>query len=114
MGKVYRALDKKLNEEVALKLIKPEISSDKKVIERFRNELKIARKIVHKNVGRMYELMEDEGAHYITMENVVDFSGLFSFCPCSSYEKAVFEGNNHRLSLEAFNSFQSFLGYLFR
>jgi tetratricopeptide (TPR) repeat protein len=70
MGKVYRALDKKLNEEVALKLIKPEIASDKKVIERFRNELKIARKIVHKNVGRMYELMEDEGAHYITMEYV--------------------------------------------
>jgi serine/threonine protein kinase/tetratricopeptide (TPR) repeat protein/TolB-like protein len=70
MGKVYRALDKKLNEEVALKLIKPEIASDKKVIERFRNELKIARKIAHKNVGRMYELMEDEGAHYITMEYV--------------------------------------------
>jgi len=70
MGKVYRALDKKLNEEVALKLIKPEIASDKKVIERFRNELKIARKIVHQNVGRMYELMEDEGAHYITMEYV--------------------------------------------
>ncbi len=70
MGKVYRAVDKKLNEEVALKLIKPEIASDKKVIERFRNELKIARKIVHKNVGRMYELMEDEGAHYITMEYV--------------------------------------------
>ena len=70
MGKVYRALDKKLNEEVALKLIKPEIASDRKVIERFRNELKTARKIVHKNVGRMYELMEDEGAHYITMEYV--------------------------------------------
>jgi len=30
MGKVYRLLDKKLNEEVALKLIKPEIASDKK------------------------------------------------------------------------------------
>jgi serine/threonine-protein kinase len=70
MGKVYRAVDEKLNEEVALKLIKPEIASDKKVIERFRNELKTARKIVHKNVGRMYELMEDEGAHYITMEYV--------------------------------------------
>ena len=70
MGKVYRALDKKLMEEVALKLIKPEIASDKKVIERFRNELKTARKIVHKNIGRMYELMEDEGAHYITMEYV--------------------------------------------
>ena len=70
MGKVYRAFDKNLNEEVALKLIKPEIASDKKVIDRFRNELKTARKIVHKNVGRMYELMDDGGTHYITMEYV--------------------------------------------
>jgi len=70
MGKVYRAVDKKLKEEVALKLIKPEIASDKKTIERFSNELKFARKVAHKNVGRMYELMEDKGTHYITMEYV--------------------------------------------
>ncbi len=70
MGKVYRALDKKLNEEVAIKLVKPEIASDKKTLERFSNELKIARKITHKNVGRMYELMEEKGTHFITMEYV--------------------------------------------
>ncbi len=70
MGKVYRALDKKLNEEVALKLVRPEIASDKKTLERFSNELKIARKIAHKNVGRMYELMEEKGTHFITMEYV--------------------------------------------
>ena len=40
MGKVYRVEDKKIKEEVALKLINPEIASDKKTIERFRNELK--------------------------------------------------------------------------
>jgi len=70
MGKVYRALDKKLNEEVALKLVKPEVASDKKTLGRFSNELKIARKIAHKNVGRMYELMEEKGTHFITMEYV--------------------------------------------
>ncbi|HUU52266.1 MAG TPA: protein kinase [Candidatus Heimdallarchaeota archaeon] len=70
MGKVYRALDKKLNEEVALKLVKPEIASDEKTVERFRNELRLARKISHRNVGRMYELMEYKGVHYITMEYV--------------------------------------------
>ena len=70
MGKVYRALDKKLNEEVALKLIRPEIASDEKTVERFRNELRLARKISHRNVGRMYELMEYMGAHYITMEYI--------------------------------------------
>ena len=70
MGQVYRVLDKKLNEEVALKLIKPEIASDKETIQRFSNELKLARKIGHRNVGRMFELMQDEGIHFITMEYV--------------------------------------------
>jgi serine/threonine protein kinase/Tfp pilus assembly protein PilF len=80
MGKVYRAEDTKIQEEVALKLIKPEISSDKKTIERFSNELKLARKIVHKNVGRVFELMEDKGIHFITMEYVPgqDLKGLIS------------------------------------
>jgi len=78
MGKLYRALDLKLQEEVALKIIKPEIASDKETIERFSNELKLARRISHKNVGRMYELMEDKGDHYITMEYIAgqDLNGL--------------------------------------
>ena len=78
MGKVYRALDKKLDEEVAIKLIKPEIASDKRTLERFNNELKFARKVAHKNVSRMYELMEDKGTHFITMEYVrgQDLRGL--------------------------------------
>ncbi len=70
MGRLYRALDLKLQEEVALKIIKPEIASDKETIERFSNELKLARRISHKNIGRMYELMEDGGVHYITMEYI--------------------------------------------
>ncbi len=70
MGTVYKALDKELGEEVALKLIKPEIAADEKTIERFKNELKLARKIGHRNVGRMYELMEAEGKPFITMEFV--------------------------------------------
>jgi serine/threonine protein kinase len=70
MGKVYRVVDKKLNEEVAMKLVKPEIASDKKTLERFSNELKLARKIVHKNVARMFDLNEEKGTHYITMEYV--------------------------------------------
>jgi serine/threonine-protein kinase len=70
MGKVYRVLDKKLNEDVALKFIRVDIGSDKKTLERFSNELKIARKIVHKNVGRMYHLSEEKGTYYVTMEYV--------------------------------------------
>ena len=70
MGVVYRVFDKKIDEEVALKLLNPEVSSDLKTIERFRNELKIARKISHKNVCRMYDLNEEKGTQYITMEYV--------------------------------------------
>jgi len=70
MGRVYRAIDKKLNEEVAIKLIKPEIATDKKTIQRFSNELRLARKMAHKNIGRMYELMEERGTHFISMEYI--------------------------------------------
>jgi len=78
MGKVYKADDIELKEKVALKLIKPEISTDKNTVERFQNELKFARKIVHKNVGRMYDLGKEEGSYYITMEYVEgqDLKGL--------------------------------------
>jgi len=66
MGKVYKALDTDLKEKVAIKLIKPEVAVDKKTIERFRNELKFARKIRHKNVCQMYDLNREEGTQYIT------------------------------------------------
>jgi serine/threonine-protein kinase len=70
MGKVYRVYDRKLEEEVALKVIRPEIAADRKTIERFRNELKVARKIAHPHVCRMYDLGEDNGLNFIAMEYV--------------------------------------------
>jgi len=70
MGRVYKAHDTKIKEKIALKLIKPEIAKDKKTIERFSNELRLARKIRHKNVCGMFDLGEEKGSHYITMEFV--------------------------------------------
>ena len=70
MGKVYKAYDEEIKEKVALKLIKPEIAEDNTTVERFRNELKFARKIRHKNVCQMYDLNKEEGSYYITMEYV--------------------------------------------
>ena len=70
MGRVYKALDTKIDEKIALKLIKPEIATDKRTIERFSNELKYARKIRHNNVCQMYDLGEEKGNHFITMEFV--------------------------------------------
>ena len=70
MGKVYRVEDKKIKAEIALKLINPEIAADKQNIERFSNELKMTRMISHRNVCRMFDLGEDKGTHFITMEYV--------------------------------------------
>jgi len=70
MGKVYKALDTEIEERVAVKLLKPEIAADENMIRRFKNELKFARKITHKNVCRMYDLNEYESINYITMEYV--------------------------------------------
>lgn len=70
MGRVYKVLDRETKEKIALKLIKPEIASDKTTIERFRNELTSARKIAHRNVCRMYDLNKEEDDYYITMEFV--------------------------------------------
>ena len=70
MGSVYRVLDRTINEEVALKLLNPEIAADEKAVERFQNELKLARKITHKYICRMYDIHEADGALFITMEYV--------------------------------------------
>jgi len=70
MGTVYKAYDNKIREVVALKLLKPEIASDPEVIERFRNELKLARQVSHRHVCRMYDLGEEWLSIYISMEYV--------------------------------------------
>jgi len=78
MGSVYKVQDTKIKEKIALKLIKPEIAKDKKTIERFNNELRLARKIRHKNICQMFDLGEEKGTHFITMEFVPgqDLKGL--------------------------------------
>jgi len=70
MGRVFRALDTKTREEVAIKLIRPDIAEDRRTLDRFVNEIKLAHKISHRNIGKMYHLGEDQGLHYITMEYV--------------------------------------------
>jgi serine/threonine protein kinase/tetratricopeptide (TPR) repeat protein len=70
MGRVYKVFDNKIKEEVALKLLNPDVASDERTIARFSNELKFARKIINKHVCRMHDLNEENGTHYITMEYV--------------------------------------------
>jgi len=78
MGRVYRAFDKEIGEQVALKILHPEIALDNRTVDRFRNEIKLARRITHKNVCRMHELHQDKKQLFITMEYVSgqDLKGL--------------------------------------
>ncbi|MCJ7581032.1 MAG: protein kinase [Candidatus Aminicenantes bacterium] len=109
MGKVYKAIDTKINEKIAIKLIKSEIASNKKTIERFSNELKTARKIGHRNVGRMYHLSEEQGTHFITMEYVpgedlrsmIRMSGQLGIGTAIGIAKQICEGLSeaHRLGV---------------
>jgi serine/threonine-protein kinase len=71
MGVVYRAQDRQLGEAVAIKVLRPELGSlDPTVLERFKQELRLARRITHRNVVRTYDLGESGGTYYITMELV--------------------------------------------
>jgi serine/threonine protein kinase/tetratricopeptide (TPR) repeat protein len=70
MGRVYKVFDTEVREKMALKLLHPDIAGDEKTIERFRNELKLARGISHRNVCRMFDLGREEETYYITMEYV--------------------------------------------
>src|SRR4051794_15545811 len=68
MGTVYRVLDRELDEEVALKLLRTELSHAPEALVRFRREVKLARKVVHPNVARTFDLGVHAGQRFLTME----------------------------------------------
>src|SRR5213593_312639 len=71
MGVVYRAFDRELQEPVAIKTLRPEsLAGDSVALERFKQEIRLARRIAHRNVVRTYDLGEVNGMYYLTMEYV--------------------------------------------
>ena len=71
MGVVYRAFDREVGETLALKAIRPDVRQlDPTLLERFKQELRLARRITHRNVVRTFDLGEVDGIYYITMELV--------------------------------------------
>ncbi len=68
MGIVYKARDRETSETVALKVLKPEIATRPELVERFKTELRLARKITHKNVCRTYDLHRFGDTVVIAME----------------------------------------------
>ncbi|HMA45491.1 MAG TPA: protein kinase [Gemmatimonadales bacterium] len=71
MGVVYRAFDRELGEPVAIKTLRPDVvAGDPVALERFKQEIRLARRITHRNVVRTYDLGEVDGMYYLTMEFV--------------------------------------------
>jgi hypothetical protein len=70
MGLVYKARDRVSGDVLALKVINPEIAYSSHVIERFKAELRLARKITHKNVCRVHDLSQFGSIHVLSMEYV--------------------------------------------
>jgi eukaryotic-like serine/threonine-protein kinase len=70
MGTVYRARDKELDEVVALKLLRVDLLNQPGMLERFRQEVKLARRVTHRNVARTFDIGESEGEKFLTMEFV--------------------------------------------
>lgn len=68
MGEVYRGRDRELDEIVALKVIRGELLALPDALARFRTEVKLARRVTHRNVARAYEFVTSEGVAFYTME----------------------------------------------
>jgi serine/threonine-protein kinase len=70
MGVVYRARDEQVGETVAIKTLQDHLVADPRPLERFKQELRLARRITHRNVVRTHDLGQAHGCWYITMEYV--------------------------------------------
>jgi serine/threonine-protein kinase len=70
MGEVYRADDLKLGQVVALKFLPAAVADNASALQRFISEVKLGRQVSHPNVCRLYDLIEVEGRHALSMEYI--------------------------------------------
>src|SRR3954452_17352480 len=70
MGEVYRAEDLRLGQTVALKFLPAAVADDPQRLAQFHHEVRIARQVSHRNVCRVYDIGEDHGRVFLTMELV--------------------------------------------
>ncbi len=101
MGSVYRALDRELDDEVALKVLTPEaFEQGTAAIQMLKQEIRLARKITHPNVVRTHDLGEADGVRFLTMEyapgttlkELVDRKGALALAPGIQISKQLCRG----------------------
>jgi serine/threonine protein kinase len=70
MGEVYRAEDLKLGQPVALKFLPKAVAHRAELLSRLHNEVRVARRVSHPHVCRVYDIGEIDGEHFLSMEYV--------------------------------------------
>ena len=103
MGKVFRALDTRLNRSVALKILSPEHATDRETVLRFQNEAQSAARLDHENIARVYYVGEDRGLNYIVFEfiegvnvrDLVESKGPLRLAEAVSYTLQVADALAH-------------------
>ena len=70
MGTVYRARDIELDEDVAIKTLLPDLVADRVVVARFKDEIRLARRLTDPHIVRTHDFGEWGGVYYLTMEFV--------------------------------------------
>ena len=103
MGRVFRALDTKLDRHVAVKVLPCEQMADQETLQRFRNEAKSAARLDHDNIARAYDLGEDRGLSYLvfefvegdTIRDLVDRHGPMMLADALSYTLQVADALTH-------------------
>ena len=91
MGEVYRADDIKLGQQVALKFLPARLARDPVLLARLHDEVRLGRQIAHPNVCRIYDIIDWEGAHFVSMEYVdgEDLARLLRRIGRLAHDKAV-------------------------
>lgn len=107
-GLVYRAFDPQTNQIIALKVLHSALTSDRTYLERFHREARIAASIKHSNVVRIFEVGEDNGQHFISMEfvpenlaRVIESSGPLPIESAARFTIQIAQGLDaaHRLGI---------------
>lgn len=112
MAYVYKALCKKTEREVAVKILKSEFAGSSEYVERFKREAQAAFQLEHENVVQVYDVGYDENSYYMVMEfisgptlkNIIETSGFlpekqaieYALQICSALSSAHKNGIIHR------------------
>src|SRR5215204_2096759 len=85
MGEVYRALDPRLDRDVAIKVLPAELAASHEMLDRFRREARAVAAVNHPAIVTIYSVEEADGLHFLTME-LVEGRSLDHLIPASGLD----------------------------